>query len=110
MRQRLACGCAVGVLLLMLTACLLPPFLVRISCGRWPLWHKPPRETLVGLTRAEVRSRLGNPHRRYTETDFRSASPAETETWVYDTGWTGLNGIYVHFDVDGKADRVYDTP
>src|SRR5947209_16578287 len=78
-----------------LCCCLLPPVVVRITYGNYPLGSYPNGKIREGMTRDEVAAILGSPHERFRRDD--------EESWYYWLDSFGIGYFGVHFGSEGRV-------
>jgi hypothetical protein len=78
-----------------LCCCLLPPHVVRIMYGNYPLGSYPNNKIKEGMTRDEVEAILGSPHERHKRDD--------EESWYYWLDSFGIGYFGVRFGPEGQV-------
>ncbi len=74
---------------------LLPPQIVRITYGNYPLGSNPSGKISEGMTRDEVSAILGNPHELFKTDD--------EESWYYWLDSFGIGYFGVRFGPEGRV-------
>ncbi len=80
-----------------LSCCVLPKVVLRVTCGNWPIGDPNKYAITAGMTREEISSSLGPPHHR--------EATEEGEKWCYHCDAFGFAILRILFDKNGRVLR-----